>query len=179
LQKGAQSTYGKHPRKTHTAGSRRSARRKRIMANDTRKVLVAAGSFPLPALPLFLIILLVSLLPPACGAKKSENVLTGYDLDADRNVPRRLSSQFRAGEPFSLVLKPVQFRDSFVELIIYSIGPDGKMHRSRDISLSGIDTNENFLQIGDAFQIPFPGRYRISFEQLGTVLGWTEVEIIP
>ena len=117
---------------------------------------------------------------PACGARlPSENLLTGYGLDTVKNKPLRLSAEFTASEPFSLVLKPVQFRDSFVELIIYSIDADGKTHRSRNITLSGIDTNENFFQIGDAFQIPFPGRYRISFEQLGAVLGWAEVEITP
>ena len=110
---------------------------------------------------------------------KAESVLTGYGLDEAARVPKIQSSRFRAGEPFSLVLKPVQFRDSFLELIIYSIDPRGETHRSRDISLSGIDTNENFFMIGDAFQIPFPGRYRISFEQMGSVLGYAEAEIIP
>jgi len=125
--------------------------------------------------------ILIALLSCVClGCKASaENVLTGYGLDQESNSPAILSTKFTAGEPFSLVLKPARFRDSFVELIIYSFDTNGKARRSRNISISGIDTNENFLLIGDSFQIPFPGRYRISFEQLGAVLGWAEVEITP
>jgi hypothetical protein len=124
------------------------------------------------------LILLLGFTLLSCGTN-SENVLTGHGLDETARVPKVQSTQFRAGEPFSLVLKPVQFRDSFLELIIYSIDPKGEPRRSRDISLSGIDTNENFFMIGDIFHIPFPGRYRISFEQMGSVLGYAEVEIIP
>ncbi|MDR2734385.1 MAG: hypothetical protein LBC99_07075 [Spirochaetota bacterium] len=126
----------------------------------------------------FTLILLLGFALSVCGAK-TENVLSGYGFDEAAISPKVLSARFRAGEPFSLVLKPVQFRDSFLELIIYSISPKGETHRVRSISLSGIDTNENFFMIGDAFHIPFPGRYRISFEQMGMVLGCTEVEIIP
>jgi len=144
------------------------------MPKNARTIVSAASVFFLSAA-----LLLFALLTPACASQKSENVLTGYDLDTEQNKPRRLSSQFKAGEPFSIVLKPVQFRDTFVELIIYSYDKDKKAQRVRNISLSGIDMDDNFLQIGDVFQLPFPGRYRISFEQLGSVLGWAEVEIIP
>lgn len=106
-------------------------------------------------------------------------MLTGYGLDADANTPEIIASKFTASEPFSLVLMPVVLRDSFMELIVYALDTDGDARRVRNITLSGIDTSENFIQISNAFQIPFPGRYRISFEQLGLVLGWAEVEITP
>ena len=122
---------------------------------------------------------LLCLLLYACsGRAQAENVLTGYGLDETAHSPEILSSKFDAGEPFSIVLKPALLRDSFVELIVYSYDKNRKRHRVRNITLSGIDTNENFIQINNAFLIPFPGRYRISFEQLNNVLGWAEVEIV-
>ena len=108
--------------------------------------------------------------------KRGENLQTGSGLDPDTHIMAAPRTQFKAGEAFSLLLKPVQFRDTFVDLIIYSIDAGGNTHRSRSIAIS-VDTNEDFFQIVDAFQIPFSGRFRITFEQLGVRLGWADVKI--
>jgi hypothetical protein len=123
-------------------------------------------------------LLLLGIVLGACGTN-AENVLTGYGFDEIARSPKKQSASFMMGEPFSLILKPAEFRDSFMEIIIYSLDNKGEAHRSRNISVSGIDTNENYFFIIDAFSIPFPGQYRISFEQLDTVLGYAEVKITP
>jgi len=129
-------------------------------------------SVALFGMSLFLMILL------SCS-RKSEHVVTGRGLDPQAHAPREVTDSFAAGEPFSLVLAPVRFEDSYLDLIIWTWGTNPSPKRTRTITLKGLDTREEYLQISNAFSIPFPGRYRISFEQLGKTLGWADVTITP
>ena len=110
-------------------------------------------------------------------SRDAENVLTGTGLDAARHRPTKIADSFQAGESFSIVLAPVRLEDSYLDLIVYSFATNGEMKRSRSIGLKGLDTTQDYLQISNAFSIPFPGKYRISFEQLGQVKGYATVKI--
>lgn len=113
-----------------------------------------------------------------CG-RKSENVLSGRGLDPVQHRPTELSDTFAAGERFSLVLAPVRLRDSYLDLVVSRWGTNSRPTKVRTLTLKGLDTGEEYLQISNAFSLPFPGRYRISFEQLGNLLGWADVTITP
>ncbi len=112
-------------------------------------------------------------------SRNSENVTTGRGLDPSTHKPREVSDTFAAGEPFSLVLAPVRLRDSYLDMTVSAWGTNSQPKKVRTLTLKGLDTREDYLQISNAFSIPFPGRYRISFAQLGNVLGWADVTITP
>jgi hypothetical protein len=125
------------------------------------------------------VLILACLVTLSACSKSAENVLTGRGLDTSTHKPLEESSTFAAGEAFSIVLAPVQLKDTYLDLIVFSWGTNSRPYKIRTLTFKGLDMSQNWVQISNAFSIPFAGRYRISFEQLETVLGWADVTITP
>lgn len=122
----------------------------------------------LSCLPLLL--LLVS-----CGGTE---LITGR---TSRDNPVRIirKSEFKVGEPMTILLTNARFRDNFLDLTIWSVASSGKRFRSRTMRLPTIDPELNYFRIPEGiFFLPFPGKFILSFSQASGVIAETEVRIL-
>jgi hypothetical protein len=103
-------------------------------------------------------------------------LVAGSGLDTNTRAFAAERTAFATGEAFGLVLENPGFRDRFVDLVIYSLPPDGRVLRARTIPFE-IDPELDFLIVPEHFSLPFPGRYRIEFSQLDARIAAIDVEI--
>lgn len=124
-----------------------------------------------------LLIFVFSLLLSVCYQSSSKPILIiGSGLDDKNHRIKEKKKIFKTSEPFSMVLKNVKFTDSKISISIYSINKDGKKTKSRTQTVT-IDKKYNYLQINQAFSIPFPGKYIIEFSQQGKPIAETSLII--
>ena len=125
-------------------------------------------------LPPFWMRISLLLLLSSCGGTE---LITGR---SPKSSPGRIipKSEFKIGEPITLLLTNARFSDNFMDLTIWSVSKEGRRFRSRTMRLSSIDTNLNYFRIPEGlFFLPFPGKYIISFSQAGGPLAETRVKV--
>ena len=110
----------------------------------------------------------------ACA--RGPELVIGKNLNTKNQKMLNIQNTFNPGEQFSLLLCNANFKDSYIDLIIYSIGKNNIKVQSKIQTLK-IDPNYNYLQIKQAYSIPFPGKFRIEFSQLGQTIAGANVYI--
>jgi len=121
-----------------------------------------------------LIILLTTVILSSCG---QNNLTTGLDLNPTTGEFKKKTNQFKPGESFSLLLKNVVFRDSYLDIVLINIQKDGVEKILKTIHLKGISTKMSTLKIVNRFAFPFPGKYKMEIKQLDKTLGSTIIRI--
>lgn len=126
-------------------------------------------------------LLLTTLVLAGCSRQSTTLVsgrLSAEKIEPGRPLPIQPTRVFDIGEPISLLLRNARFRDSYLDIVIYSISHRGKEVLSRTIPIKQkIDTSLDYLQLPNGFAIAFPGRYRIAFTQLGKPIASTVITI--